>query len=489
MIPKNLHYCFGLSPDFGGKPWSLVHHVCIMSAIAQIKPDHVHFYYQHEPQTAWWELTKPHVTPIRIDAPGEIQGRPLHSAAHKADVVRLIALSDLGGIYLDADVFVHRSFDPLLGHAVVLGQEGPDGHFGVANAVILSEAGAPFLRRWLDQYHWFRGGRTHLDPFWSEHSVQLPHVMTKLFPDDVTVVDHQAFYWPLWLDAHLTWIFDSPQPIDLSRSYATHLWESRAWAHLEGLTPGKVRRATSNFAAWATPYLEGVPDDYGAPERLGDAGDDRHGRRAAFQRTYAGREWGTDGVSTFFSGVGSHGAVAQTYVEVMRRELAGLRAVLGRPLRILDVGCGDFNIGRGLTEDGDDRYLGCDLVPELIEHNARRFGSGRVSFLTLDAVSDDLPDADVCLVRQVLQHLPNADILRIVAKLKRFAFVFVTEGQPKIVEGDVNPDKPANSDVRFDWRTGRGRGVELAQPPYNLQLRRVCALERPAEIIVTDQVL
>jgi hypothetical protein len=33
MIPRILHLCFGMSPDFGGKPWSLVHHVCLSSAL------------------------------------------------------------------------------------------------------------------------------------------------------------------------------------------------------------------------------------------------------------------------------------------------------------------------------------------------------------------------------------------------------------------------------------------------------------------------
>jgi hypothetical protein len=40
-IPKILHYVFGMDYDFGGKPWSLVHHVCLRSAIERIKPERV----------------------------------------------------------------------------------------------------------------------------------------------------------------------------------------------------------------------------------------------------------------------------------------------------------------------------------------------------------------------------------------------------------------------------------------------------------------
>ena len=84
------------------------------------------------------------VTVEKIAAPREIFGNPLLHGAHRADVVRLTKLLGSGGIYLDADVFVHRSFDPLLGHPAVLGEERIDGAVvGLCNAIILAE---PALR-------------------------------------------------------------------------------------------------------------------------------------------------------------------------------------------------------------------------------------------------------------------------------------------------------------------------------------------------------
>ena len=38
-----------MSPDFGGKPWSLVHYVCLKSAVERIQPKDVLFYCEHEP--------------------------------------------------------------------------------------------------------------------------------------------------------------------------------------------------------------------------------------------------------------------------------------------------------------------------------------------------------------------------------------------------------------------------------------------------------
>ena len=53
----------------------------------------------------------------------------------------------------------------------------------------------------------------------------------------------------------------------------------------------------------------------------------------------------------------------------------------------------------------------------------------------------------------------------------------------------MNPDKLAGYDVRFDWRTGRGRGVELDNPPFDLVTQEMFrAFAPPHEVIVTERV-
>ena len=265
MIPKVLHYCFGMSSDFGGKPWSLIHHVCLKSAVEHIKPRDVYFYCEFEPAGPWWELTRRLVTVERIKARREIFGNPLLHVAHRADVVRLEKLLSVGGIYLDADVLVHGSFDCMLSHATVLGEQRVSGNVeGLCNAVILAEAHAPFLERWYSEYRSFRS-KGH-DEYWDEHSVRIPYQLSKQFPDYVTVLPHYAFFWPTYKAEDLALIFDSAAPIDISRAHATHLWETPAWErYLEHLTPRRVRGVATNFHYWARPMIESLPDNYGRP--------------------------------------------------------------------------------------------------------------------------------------------------------------------------------------------------------------------------------
>jgi hypothetical protein len=263
-VPKILHFCFGFSSTFGHKPWSLIHHVSVASAIDRIRPDAAFIYFEYQPQGPWWDLSRRLLTPVHMVAPREVFGNPVIHPAHRADVVRLQKLLKHGGIYLDTDVLVHRSFDPMCDYPTVLGQQGKDGSLGMANAIILAEPESDFIRLWLDSYRTFRSrGR---DQYWDEHSVKIPAILAARHPEAIRPMSHRAFYWPLWYNDHLKMIFGpSAEVIVNDDTFATHLWETHAWRYLEHLTPRHVRETDSNFHRWARPYVSELPDDFGAP--------------------------------------------------------------------------------------------------------------------------------------------------------------------------------------------------------------------------------
>ena len=215
----------------------------------------------------------------------------------------------------------------------------------------------------------------------------------------------------------------------------------------------------------------------------------RQRRRQAFRQVYKDNVWGTDPQSKFFSGAGSRGIPMEHYVEQMASLIRHHSSELARPLTIVDLGCGDFQVGRALLSQLPGiTYIGCDIVPELIAHNSRTYADQRTSFRQVDIVTDPLPAGDICLIRQVLQHLSNSDID---AFLKRaeYPYLYVTEGHPIQQTGLPNPDKPTGHDVRFDWQTGKGRGVELNLPPFGLVTSEVFrATNPPTEVIITERV-
>ncbi len=78
--------------------------------------------------------------------------------AFASDVIRLYALYKFGGIYLDTDVMVHKSFDPLLSCHAFIGRENSLHIIGKSTMNYLTtccfgaEKGNPFIERCLKYY-------------------------------------------------------------------------------------------------------------------------------------------------------------------------------------------------------------------------------------------------------------------------------------------------------------------------------------------------
>lgn len=147
-------------------------------------------------------------------------------------------------------------------------------------------------------------------------------------------------------------------------------------------------------------------------------------------------------------------------------------------MNVVDLGCGDFNVGSRLV-DYSLTYTACDIVPLVIERNAARFRGPNLRLFILNAIEDDLPDGDVVCIRQVLQHLANADLAKIVRKMGRYRHWIVTEHIPA---GDfvANRDKQSSGTFRL---AVNGSGVVLTAPPFNVRpsiSRILCEVECPS---------
>jgi Methyltransferase domain. len=105
------------------------------------------------------------------------------------------------------------------------------------------------------------------------------------------------------------------------------------------------------------------------------------------------------------SGPGSLFRNARPYVEFVANVLSrhGVRTVV-------DVGCGDWQMWPPGMFASIDRYVGFDVVEPVIEKNRAVFGSSRVEFHVADATRMTLPQSDLLLCKEVLQHLPNAAV-------------------------------------------------------------------------------
>lgn len=185
--------------------------------------------------------------------------------------------------------------------------------------------------------------------------------------------------------------------------------------------------------------------------------------KEVFTKIYTNNVWGGE-AGTFCSGSGSQIAVARKYCEMVKE------FVMRHDVKtILDLGCGDFNVGKNLQVQGA-KYVGIDIVQPLIDRNINEFGSNNIEFRCVNIIVDELPEADLVLVRQVLQHLSNDQILKVLNKLKKYPFVLVSEHYPaEGVHVVPNIDKPHGSDTRLVDNSA----VYLDKPPFNVLGLRV----------------
>ena len=132
---------------------------------------------------------------------------------------------------------------------------------------------------------------------------------------------------------------------------------------------------------------------------------------------------------------------------------------------LVDLGCGDFNIGSKLVENVK-KYVGVDVVPELIEFNQSKFSAKDVTFKLLDITTDKLPKGDLVIVRQVLQHLTNKQIEDVLGKIqKSYRHFVLTEHLPKRKNFRQNVDIPTGPSIRANINSG----LLIEEPPFSFE--------------------
>lgn len=133
MIPKKIHYCW-----FGGAELPELAQRCILS------------WHQHMPDWEYvlWNEENFDVT----KAPAYVQeAYAAKKFAFVSDYVRLFALEQQGGVYLDVDFEVYKSFEPLLDNTAFAGYEGSK-RLPVMMGVLGSEAHGSWVSEALRQY-------------------------------------------------------------------------------------------------------------------------------------------------------------------------------------------------------------------------------------------------------------------------------------------------------------------------------------------------
>jgi hypothetical protein len=167
--------------------------------------------------------------------------------------------------------------------------------------------------------------------------------------------------------------------------------------------------------------------------------------RRIFRRIYRENRWGSEESASGPGSTRERGAsLVPPMLELIRE--TGVRVLVDAP-------CGDLNWIAPVA-DAVDRYIGVEVVPELVAENRRVRGAPNRTFLELDLTRDSLPRGDLILCRDGLVHFSTADVWAALA-------AFRASGTPLLLTTTFVGRRP-NPDIR----TGGWRPLNLQEAPF-----------------------
>ena len=251
-IPSILHFIYGLKKR---EAFPYYAKLAVLSALHHNPGWQTIFHFREEPFGPHWESLRPHLILNPVPDFNYFGIAPLTHYAHKADVVRLLALLHVGGAYLDIDTLTQKSFAPLQADSFVMGIQRalPGQPGGLCNAIMLGAPHAAFTKMWLKQHRHFRSRGT--DWLWDYMSVKTPALLARKKPTLITVLKPEAFFDPLWNEVE-TVLFSEQPPKSPLPNFAFHLWNNMIGAKLESIDADYVRSSNSLYAQIARPVAK-----------------------------------------------------------------------------------------------------------------------------------------------------------------------------------------------------------------------------------------
>ena len=217
MIPKQIHLCW-----LSGDPYPAKIEKCLASW-KKFLPDY---------EVVLWDTKRFDLEAV----PWVKQAFEAKKYAFAADYIRFYALYNYGGIYLDSDVEVLRSFDPLLDLPYFAGAETA----GTIEAAVLgAEKGCDWIKQCLDYYE----GRKFVREDGSYDIRMLPEIML----DEAVYILPREYFSPK--------VFDSRKVELTPDTYAIHHYQN-SWFSPKAFAYYRVRTFFVNLFGYR--FVRGV---------------------------------------------------------------------------------------------------------------------------------------------------------------------------------------------------------------------------------------
>ena len=157
---------------------------------------------------------------------------------------------------------------------------------------------------------------------------------------------------------------------------------------------------------------------------------------------------------------------AQEVTATLHSIINQIKQKTGQPkVTLLDVPCGDMAwMQRFLKTRDDILYTGMDIVPQLIESHKKTYGQyTQWQFVHRDVLTTGVGQYDLILSRMMMQHLYNADIVKLLQKLSQSGSKYIL--MTSFAGYDKNQELNMDSNLE---NPGRFRTLNMELSPFLL---------------------
>jgi tetratricopeptide (TPR) repeat protein len=249
-VPRLFHFTHGFE-QAGDIPY--YGYIAIRSAL-HFNPGWSAVLYCHaEPVGPNWERLRSQVQAVTVPEFEYFGQTRIFHPTHKAEIVRLIAMNELGGVYLDLDTLTTKPYVDLLGVDFCMGVQpaGWNSAAGLTDAVLIGQPQAEFSTEWLKWYDSFRS--IGHDGLWDQHALKVPTLLSQQAPESIRVLSDRAFSAPVWYMTKPVILSEDGQKFreSLQESYCLRLWGDYNSKLLRGIDEEFVRSSRSIYADYA----------------------------------------------------------------------------------------------------------------------------------------------------------------------------------------------------------------------------------------------
>lgn len=221
-VPNIVHYIW-----FGKAEFKFVHFLSFLSAHKFQNPCIIMVHADKLPVGYLWSYflqISSKVLHVKRQQPKSIFKNKITLVEQKADIAKLEALKEYGGMYLDTDHILLKSLDPYRNFDATIGL---DYKKTAANSIVISKRDSMFIKIWYETYHSF----SNMDG--NKHSQITPYKLSQKHKDLVHVVEDLLL---------------SPNPSQLASIYSTNVtWSDKYGMHLHFKLHDKFNEDTLSF--------------------------------------------------------------------------------------------------------------------------------------------------------------------------------------------------------------------------------------------------